>query len=803
MMPAIHTSSARWSQTRLISFFLLLVLLAAQFAFAQGSALRGEVFDSSGALLPNAKVTLTSTRTNAAQQTATNEAGGYSFSYVQPGTYRLVVESPGFARSEQTAVVSQNSQTVTLNVKLNVEAVSQSVVVEVDGMPLQDVPTVGKTGTKIEELPSSVQVIDRTLVDSQGGEDLKDAIRNSSGVGQGGGDGFGFADRFLIRGLDARIYNDGFSDGDQRNGIPHSLNGVESVEVLEGPGSALFGSGPPGGTINIVHFSPSPAFNYGGSFETGSFGDVAGNLFVTGPTGIKDLNYRVDGLAQRADGFRSLGSSDYEIRPQLGWIAGKHSILFSVDARDIHATPDPSGILYFNGTPLDVSRETKYSTPFSIGDQIMVRTNVSDAWSIAPYLNITNRFSYMYRDLSILRNGDGGTIVGTALTGRQLRQQQDNINDFDYELEPVWTFKTWHIRHTLLTGFEAQHQGLHTNRATADLPSIANIFSPVIPETSVAGLTFLRDAKHSGDVDNLTADYFGVYAADQIDLTQKLKIRLSARQDWWDTRLTPLAFVPGRIFQGSTLIEPGQNFDRDDTPTSWSAGAIYKLLPRLSPFFGVARSHLATFSSESTQNGVHEPESGLQYEAGIKTGALNDRVTLTVAAFDVKRGNVFSLVGDVPVFNDQKTNGFEANLEYVVWSKLRLTANGTAQHATLTDNPSNPAAVGKTPQGVPSHIFNLWSSYDFKIANFSGLRIAGGVTNRDSMYGDILNTKRVPGFTTFDTVLSYTSHDWSAAFGMRNLTDATYFTAANGAGAFVGEPRSFFVQMRKTFGPKQ
>ena len=54
-----------------------------------------------------------------------------------------------------------------------------------------------------------------------------------------------------------RFYEDGFSDGDQLGGLSHSLNGVKSVEVLEGPGSALFGSGPPGGTINIVHYTPS------------------------------------------------------------------------------------------------------------------------------------------------------------------------------------------------------------------------------------------------------------------------------------------------------------------------------------------------------------------------------------------------------------------------------------------------------------------------------------------------------------------------------------------------------------------
>ncbi len=161
------------------------------------------------------------------------------------------------------------------------------------------------------------------------------------------------------------------------------------MEILEGPGSSLFGSGPPGGTINLVHYTPSPTLAYGGSFQTGSFGLVSGSGFVTGGTGVQGLNFRVDGLAQHEDGFRSLESSDYEIRPGLSWAVGRHMLSLNVDARDLQATPDPAGLIYVNGTPIQgVSREAKYSTPFSHGDQTLVRTTAEDNWSIAPSLNI-------------------------------------------------------------------------------------------------------------------------------------------------------------------------------------------------------------------------------------------------------------------------------------------------------------------------------------------------------------------------------------------------------------------------------
>src|SRR6201996_195450 len=180
------------------------------------------------------------------------------------------------------------------------------------GPPLQQAPSLGKTGTKLADLPISVQIIPREVVTEQGGILLRDAITNASGVNYGGQDSLGYFDHFLIRGLNAQVYTDGFSDGDQLGGLTHSLNGVRRIEVLEGPGSSLFGSGPPGGTINVVHYEPSPVFHWGTSLEAGSFGTVTNSSFITGPTTVQGLNYRLDSYFLRSEGFRDLGSQDYE-----------------------------------------------------------------------------------------------------------------------------------------------------------------------------------------------------------------------------------------------------------------------------------------------------------------------------------------------------------------------------------------------------------------------------------------------------------------------------------------------------------
>ncbi len=662
---------------------------------------------------------------------------------------------------------------------------------------LDQVPASGKTGTPLAEIPASIQLIQRTTIDAQGGVSLQDAIGNASGVGRGGGDGFGFYDRFLIRGLDARIYSDGFSDGDQRNGLPHSLNGVERVEILKGPGSALFGSGPPGGSINIVHYLPSEHEAVGGGLQIGSFDTINADAYVTGASGIEGVSYRVDGMTQYSRGFRDLSSHDDEIRPEIAWRTPANTLVVSLDARWIAQTPDPAGIIYVQGRPIQgVGRDAKYSTPFSRGDQHLVRLQAVDTWTPASFVTVTNRFSYLHRVLSLLRNGDGGTVVGTSFTGRQLRRQEDRLNDYDYQLEPLWTFHTAGIGHTLLTGFEYRRQDLDTNRATADLPSIANIFDPVIPETSVQGLSFLRDAKHAGAIDTLQATYVSLYATDQADLTERLKLRVGIRKDWFDTSMTPQVFVPGRLDPQGNLFQAGVTESRREAPLSWNAGLLYKVLPGVTPYFGVSKSHLVVFSSESTQTGLAPVESGLQYEAGLKIAAFHGRVALTGAWFDTGRAHVFQLVGDTPVFNNQRTRGGEADLDVQATSRWHLSANATLQSARITDNPGNTAADGKRPQGVPARIAHLWTTYQLTGDAKGGLSIGGGAEYRSKLWGNITNTTQVPGYVTENAVLTYSQPRWSVSAGVKNLTDKMWFAAANGAGALVGEPRTVFVSAK-------
>jgi iron complex outermembrane receptor protein len=670
-----------------------------------------------------------------------------------------------------------------------------------------DVPTqkasVSKTDTKLEDLPASVQVIPRALLSEQGATMLRDAVYNASGINAGGQDSKGYFDHFLIRGLNAQIYSDGFSDGDQLSGLSHSLNGVERIEILEGPGSALFGSGPPGGTINIVHYAPASTLHYGGSLQAGSFGTITGSAYVTGPTGVDGLDYRIDATASHTDGFRDLAGRDREIRPAFRWQWGNHVTDLAFDLRNIHETPDSYGLIYFNGTPIhDVPRKAMYSSPFSQSSSDFARTTVSDQWTVNDDLTINNRFSWLHRSLDVVVNGDSAStkVSNGQVVSRQLREQNDTDRSIDYQFEPVWRFSTGSLQHTLLTGFEYQQQKLSTDRATADLPNIPDAFNPVPPETSLTAVPFLCDAKHSCDDDRLGARYYSAYATDQIDVTDAFKVRAGVRQDWWDTTLTPRISVPGRFGTDAKPLLAGVSDSRNDAPVSWNIGALYKALPWMSPYVGVSSSHLTNFNSENTQNGVGEPESALQYEAGIKFAWLDDRVLLNTAAFDVRRNHVATATTlngiETVVFDSQKTRGEEISADVALTDQWHLLANATHQDAFITNNPQGITSEGHRPQGAPDMLANLWTTYRFRLGGLSGFRVGAGVNYQDKSYSDITNASSIPSFAVVNMLVGFEASTWGVDVNVHNVTDRRYFTAANGAGAYVGEPRSAFVTLR-------
>ena len=97
---------------------------------ATTTSLVGTVTDSSGKLIPAAKVTATETRTLDKYNTTSNGQGNYTFEFVRVGVYSITVEMSGFQKVTKTGIIVDIDQTVRADITLPVGAVSQSVTVE-------------------------------------------------------------------------------------------------------------------------------------------------------------------------------------------------------------------------------------------------------------------------------------------------------------------------------------------------------------------------------------------------------------------------------------------------------------------------------------------------------------------------------------------------------------------------------------------------------------------------------------------------------------------------------------------------
>ncbi|HYZ85791.1 MAG TPA: carboxypeptidase-like regulatory domain-containing protein, partial [Bryobacteraceae bacterium] len=115
---------------------------------------RGSVSDAGGAMMPEAKVTLIDEATNTSRSTLTNSTGEYNFTAVNPSTYTLVVEAPGFKKFDKKSIIVGTQQFLTIDPRLEVGDVTESIMVT------EEVPLIESANA------STGQVIDRQkLVD--------------------------------------------------------------------------------------------------------------------------------------------------------------------------------------------------------------------------------------------------------------------------------------------------------------------------------------------------------------------------------------------------------------------------------------------------------------------------------------------------------------------------------------------------------------------------------------------------------------------------------------------------------------
>ncbi|USE71192.1 TonB-dependent receptor [Pseudoalteromonas maricaloris] len=211
--------------------------------------------------------------------------------------------------------------------------------------------TATKSNMDLMQTPAAVVVVDKELLDSQSAATLQEALRNVSGLSQAGNN-YGIGDSLMVRGLGVNYTYDGMYGGaDLGNSFnpTRSLTNIESIEVLKGPATGLYGIGAAGGVVNLVEKKPQfeQALSING--KVGAWNTYG--LGVDFTDAITDqLTYRVVANHERSDGYRDLESNRDEIYASLRFDpSSEHSFLLSTayidDSQQVDSIGDPVRII--------------------------------------------------------------------------------------------------------------------------------------------------------------------------------------------------------------------------------------------------------------------------------------------------------------------------------------------------------------------------------------------------------------------------------------------------------------------------
>jgi hypothetical protein len=212
-------------------------LLLASIALAQttSTTILGTVTDSTGAVLPNAKVVVTNTGTGQKREAATSSTGDFSFPLLDVGVYDVTFEAPGFKQGVRRGVVLEINEKVRVDFALQVGATTELVEITASGTILKtDDATLGQTieQRRVEELPLNNRNLGALAI-------LQPGVQYGP---RSGTDGQGFGARSGGHGIPIPGIGLSFVANGQRETNQHAtLDGVVATEAR----------------VNTVPFSPS------------------------------------------------------------------------------------------------------------------------------------------------------------------------------------------------------------------------------------------------------------------------------------------------------------------------------------------------------------------------------------------------------------------------------------------------------------------------------------------------------------------------------------------------------------------
>jgi len=665
--------------------------------------------------------------------------------------------------------------------------------------------TIGKMSQAAKDIPQSLTIVNRNLIEDRNATTLKEALRNVAGLTFNAAEGGRVGDNITIRGFGASsdLYLDGMRDNAQYN---RDTFNMERIEVLRGPSSMLFGRGSTGGVVNQVSKEAGLDRLSNVNFTVGNYGyfretaDVNQNISDTAAVRINIM--KTDNKSSRD----VVSHDSWGVAPSLKFgIGTKHELLLAYQHLQYDDIPD-FGIPIANrngAKPISVPNDTFYGLA-----NVDYQKDSADVFTARHTLKISDdqeikttlRKSLVERDLR-------GTTPSLAVNdtvnrGRQARGAREGTTS----LQTAYTnkFKLLEMKHEALLSadylYETASRWNYNGSNNTPAGIIASPAAPQLQPDPYAGLP----SNYGATYQRVNPIHFkdtnlGLSIQDTIEFIPHFKLLAGLRYD--DFR----ADYQSSTTSSGALIK----YARHDQVFSYRSGLMYQPSDLATYYVSYGTSFNPSgdaYSIEAldpTRAGNTAPEKSINKEIGAKWDLLNHSLSLRTALFRTEKTNernTDQANTSVQLLSGKRhTDGIELEASGRVTSKWEIFGGISLMKARI-DKHINPYGVGLTPINTPSVSGNFWNSYKLN----PNWKIGGGVDFVGERQGYSIASpttsgvatppviRHIPGYARFDALIQWDDKQYSIKLNIFNLLDKEYYDSiyTNGGFAVPGNARS-------------
>lgn len=662
----------------------------------------------------------------------------------------------------------------------------------------------------LTEIPQAIAQIDEAALKANNILRLADALDLNASVSRQNSLG-GLFDNFAVRGFagDENIPTgylvNGFNGG-RGFGGPRDVAGLERIEVLKGPAAAVLGRGEPGGTVNLVTKQAEIGRTFGNaSLQYGSFDRVRTeadfNLALSG-----GLTARLIGYAESGDTFRdTVDQRRWGFLPSIGLAIGPNTrVTYDFEWTRVE-TPFDRGIVVLDGNFRTVPRNRYMGEPGdgdhvarATGHQLRVQHDFSERWSLQVGASLRDTLLTGFSSDAELVPARQKLFVDGRSLSRQRRSRRYDSRQWVVRAELSGEFETGSLRHRVLIGadrdqFDNDQQfgrvrppvlsATTTDRAGYVLDILAPVYGR-FPLPTPAPQNDRLDVQRST----------GAFIQDQIELTNRLQVRIGGRYD--DVSLRTL----NRLTSTDSRLSKGR--------FSPQAGVVYRLSEPITLYAAYGEGFRANIGTDVTGS-IFDPETSRSKEIGVKFTMLDGSLNGTLAVFQLDKNNVLASDTGNPGFSvaigKARSRGIEFDLAGQLPGEIDVILSyayidAEARSTLLEPNFNFQIRPGDPLINIPDHNLNIQASKRFAVAGREA-QLGAGVQHVGSRSGETGTAFTLPSHTLARVFGEFEPIEGVTVFvAVQNLFDARWY-ANSYSPLWVqpGTPRTASIGLRTSF----